>query len=233
MATAPETTSPETAAPETSPAAPADLHDYRAICSAAVTSMVIAVIGLSAFWLSGFLLIPIVSLLLGIYAWLTIRRRQDELTGASLATLSIIVSLITLVSASAWHSYVYITEVPDGFQRISYRQLQVNPSRPSEGIPASAKELEGQQVFIKGYMLDKSKAAGIKDFFLVRDKGDCCFGGKPEIDQRVLVLLEDQLAEYSDRHSKVIGKFELAPGGLMKEGVQGPVLYIIRGELIE
>ena len=232
MATASQNTAPDSST--VAPRPPADAHDYRAVCSAAVVSIVIAVLGLSAFWLSGLLLIPIVGLLLGVYAWLTIRGRQNELTGMALAIAAIYLSIVTIVGGSGWHAYVYAHEFPDDVERISYRQLRVDPSRVKDPIPQSAKDIDGNRVGIKGYMLDTKKGSGIRDFFLVRDKGDCCFGGKPAIDQRVLVLLDDgQMAKYSDRYSKVIGEFQVAPDGFVKEGVQGDVLYIIRGKLIE
>lgn len=209
-----------------------DSHDYRAVCSAAVVSLVIAVIGLSAFWLSGFLLIPIVGLLLGIYAWATIRSRRDELTGMVLAKASIGVSVFTIVAAGGWHGYVYATEVPDGYERVSYRSLRADPGRPSDRAPDAAVALDGKQVFIKGYILDTAKANGIKSFFLVRDKGDCCFGGNPEIDERVLVELDDQAVDYTDRQSKIIGQFTVAPE-TMVDASGRRVLYTLKGKVLE
>ena len=226
-----------TAEPESSPApSPSigDTHDYRAVCSAAVTSMIIAVIGLSAFAISELLLIPIVGLLLGFYAWLTIRRRRDEMTGMPLAIASIALCVVTLVGAGGWHTYVYATEVPEGFERISYRALGAETGRPDDQVPDSARELDGKQVFVKGYMLNTGKSFITDDFFLVRDKGDCCFGGNPNIDERIMVKVDGDPIKYTDRQSKVIGKFVVVPDSQRKFDInRKPVLYELVGEVIE
>jgi hypothetical protein len=208
-------------------------QDYRAVCSAAVTSCVIAVIGLSAFWLSELLLIPIVSLLLGIYAWLAIRSRRDELTGMGLARAAIFLSVFSLAAAGGFHAYVYATEVPAGYERISYQQLKVDPTRAAIHVPDSAQALDGKKVFIKGYILDTAKLSGIKSFFLVRDKGDCCFGGNPAIDQRILVELDNQMISYTNRQSTVIGEFKVAPEDTLSEDGTSRVLYTLKGKVLE
>ncbi|MCG8585033.1 MAG: hypothetical protein MI757_10005 [Pirellulales bacterium] len=213
-------------------APPSELHDYRAVCSAAVVSLVIAVIGLSAFWISALLLISIVGMLLGIYAWATIRSRRDELTGMGLAKASIAISTFAIIAGGGWHGYVYATEVPDGYERISYRSLQADPGRPADRAPDAALELDGKDVFIKGYILDTAKAKGIKSFFLVRDKGDCCFGGNPEIDERVLVELDSQSIEYTNRQSKVVGQFAVAPE-TMRDAKGRRVLYTLKGKVLQ
>ena len=55
---------------------------------------------------------------------------------------------------------------------------------------------------------------GLVQFLLVRDQGDCCFGGNPKITDRVLVQLADPAGtEFSPRLTKVAGRFRVQPAG--------------------
>ncbi len=103
-----------------------------------------------------------------------------------------------------------MTEVPEGFQRVSYAQLQPDEGQPGQVVPPLAKELDGEKVFIKGYVFPGTQRRGIKTFLLVRDKGDCCFGGNPKVTDRVQVTLTDpQRLTFSSGLHKVAGTFRL------------------------
>jgi hypothetical protein len=65
---------------------------------------------------------------------------------------------------------------------------------------------------------------GIRQFLLVRDQGDCCFGGNPKITDRVLVQMADkQMIEYTPRLRKIAGRFSIRPAGAVD--VDGGVFY--------
>jgi hypothetical protein len=77
---------------------------------------------------------------------------------------------------------------------------------------------------LTGYMYPGSRQRGISDFLLVRDQGDCCFGGNPKITDRVLVRLTDQTGiEFTPRLVKIAGRFRVEPAGAPDLG--GGVLY--------
>ncbi len=79
-------------------------------------------------------------------------------------------------------------------------------------IPSSAMALEGKKVFIKGYVYPGREMEGIKTFLLVRDQGDCCFGGNPKITDRIQVTLVDPLRlTYKPRLHKLAGVFHVRP----------------------
>ena len=100
------------------------------------------------------------------------------------------------MSGPGWLTYDYLTEVPDGYERISYADLQPDPAQAGQVVPPSALELEGKKIFIKGYIYPGREKDGIRQFLLVRDQGDCCFGGNPKITDRIQVtLVEPQAAE--------------------------------------
>jgi hypothetical protein len=91
------------------------------------------------------------------------------------------------------HGVAYATEVPEGFQRISFADLQ--PVREAPQLPVSprALELNGQKVFLKGYLFPDGQQSNIKRFVLIPDLGTCCFGGQPKLTDMVEVTLRDPL----------------------------------------
>jgi hypothetical protein len=187
-----------------------DYDQYRALCAAAVTSLLFGLLSVVSF-LSPFLfLIPFLGILVGLYALAQIRQRPHELAGRGLALAGIILSLILLTAGIIVAVYVYMTEVPEGYRRLYYSQLQPEEGRVGQLVPPLAKELDGQRVFIKGYVFPGQQQRGIKEFLLVRDKGDCCFGGNPRLTDRIQVTLADpQRLTFSPRLHKVAGTFRL------------------------
>jgi hypothetical protein len=111
--------------------------------------------------------------------------------------------------------------VPAGYLRISYETLQ---PKPGESIPASARELDGKKVFIKGYMYPSNQMTGIREFVLCRDNGTCCFGGQPKLADMIQVNLKEPLTlDYQTGLRRVAGTFRLQPNAA--RGDLGSVLY--------
>jgi hypothetical protein len=189
---------------------PAD--DYRELSTAAVASIALGVLSPLAifdWWLG---LIPLAGLCLGAIALVKIRSHRGEYTGAALAWAGAVLAGLFWVSGIARLSYVYATEVPEGYARIDYSLLQPRPGDLPDSIPPEANELDGKQVFIKGYVYPGQRQDGITQFLLVRDQGTCCFGGNPKVTDRILVQLTDASGfSFSSRLFKVAGTFHVAP----------------------
>ena len=118
----------------------------------------------------------------------------------------------------------YIAELPEGYARMNYAMLQPLPGDPPMAVPASALEMNGRDVLLKGYMYPGSRQRGITEFLLCRDQGDCCFGGEPKITDRVLVRITDPDGiAFTQRLIKVAGRFRIEPAGTADIG--GGVLY--------
>jgi hypothetical protein len=101
-------------------------------------------------------------------------------------------------------------------------------------VPPSALELEGKHVFIKGYLYPGREKDGIKQFLLVRDQGDCCFGGNPKITDRIQVTLAGPLrVSYQTRLFKVGGKFHVAPMDQATGGAKGGVFYHLDADYVQ
>ena len=129
-----------------------------------------------------------------------------------------------LIGGLAYQSVVYTTELPPGYSRLSYAELQPADGDPPDAVPAAAQALDGRDVLLKGYMYPGKQQLGIVQFLLVRDQGDCCFGGNPKITDRVLVHLADPAGvEFSPRLRKIAGRFHVRPVGT--DALAGGVLY--------
>ena len=137
-----------------------------------------------------------------------------------LSAVSLVAGLITL-------SRAYAAELPDGYERLNYGLLQPLPGDPSDAVPDTARTMDGRNVLLKGYIYPGKQQTGITQFLLVRDQGDCCFGGNPKITDRVLVQLKDPShpkgIDFSSRLTKIAGRFVIRPMGA--PGMDGGVLY--------
>lgn len=190
-----------------------ELQPYRSISRSAIVSVVLAVVSLLALLFPPLLVIPIVGFVLGFTSLSAIKRYPLEYTGRSVALTGTVACLLILVVGGSWHTYVYYTEVPDGYKRISFADLQPEPGRP-EPIPPLAIDMNGDPVFIKGYMHPGVASSGkVNHFILVPDMGTCCFGGQPKATDMIEVIIPKDATgvAYSTRKIKMTGTFAVAP----------------------
>lgn len=197
---------------------------YRALSGVTVAAAVLAFLSPLAFldwWLA---VVPLFGLVLGGVALRDIASRPTELTGRGISLAAIGVAAVMLVAGLAYQTYVYATELPPGFERLTYAMLQPLPGDPPTAVPDSALEMNGHDVLLKGYMYPGKQQRGITQFLLVRDQGDCCFGGNPKITDRVLVTLTDPRGiDFTSRLRKIAGRFTVKPTGTAV--LDGGVLY--------
>lgn len=221
---------PETVSPL--PISSGDDLVYQSLSRAAVASVVLAVLGLLAFFFIGLLLLPIVGLMLGITSLLSIRKYPEELQGKALAWAGTGLSALIVCLCPAYHGYVYATEVPPGYQRIAFATL-TSPLGAPDMPPAEALALDGQAVFVKGYIhptsMDSPQA---KKFVLVPDLGTCCFGGQPPLTHMIEVTLSgDDYATKSVRKKKLAGTLRVTKTPKPIDGLEG-VYYTLKADII-
>ena len=208
-----------------------DSHDgedrYRAVSGTAIAAAVAAALSPLAFFDWSLAVVPILGVVLGGLAYRTISRRPDEFTGWPLAIGAIVVSAVSLIAGLVTLSRAYAAELPDGYERLNYGLLQPLPGDPSDMVPDTARTMDGHNVLLKGYMYPGKQQTGITQFLLVRDQGDCCFGGNPKITDRVLVQMKDpghpKGINFSSRLTKIAGRFVIRP--MSAPGMDGGVLY--------
>src|SRR5262245_53203387 len=136
------------------------LAPYRAICRTAVVSAVMAaislplvVLALVSIWLRFGDAVPMgmlgaffagIAFLLGFVAARTIRRYPTEYTGARLANFGLFGGMVLLVAGSASAAFTYSTEVPEGYSRVGFWELQPDPDEPQLPISPKAFEFTGK-----------------------------------------------------------------------------------------
>lgn len=186
-----------------------DVSQYRSYSSWAVGSLVLSLFGLALFVLlgsDGFLLyapIQIVGLLLGMLGLFKIRRNNFELTGEKLAKAGISLSSVFFLVGGTWAALIYMTEVPEGYNRISFYTLDSEGATVGSPISQEAAKYHEKPVFIKGYVHPGVNGLGnITRFVLVGDLSVCCFGGQPKPWDMVEVNLKpgDELTYDMKRH---------------------------------
>lgn len=171
----------------TEPSADEAIH-YRALHTGAIVGLVFGLLSvLPLMWASttfeGCLLftpIPIIGMFISLRSLGKIRRESDQYTGKPIAIAGLALSTFFLFAGVGYGYYVYQTEVPDGYERISFETLRPSEQEQRGGhlVPAEVKALAGKHVFIKGYIRPGSAPVrtGIDRFLLVRDNNQCCFG---------------------------------------------------------
>jgi hypothetical protein len=186
---------------------------YRALSSAAVASLVIAALSFVALFDWSLGVVPLISIALGFVALRRIQKSPLELTGERLALAGVVLASMFLATGWTRLAWLAATEVPPGYRRLSFDELQPESADTTQSIPPAAKELEGQRVFLKGYAFPGRERTGIKKFVLVRDNQQCCFGGNPKLTDMVEVNLEGKLAmDFTTNMRRVAGTFHVAPG---------------------
>ncbi len=206
-----------------------EVYEPQVLSLRAVASFVLGLLSVLCFFSTTMAVLPAAGLVLGLLAWRQIRR-EGNLLGLPFAVLGVILSLVFWIGGWSYLSWVYLTEVPEGYMRISYSQLQPDPLHPDQIPPQSALALDGKRVFIKGYVYPTSRT---KEFILCRDNGDCCFGGQPKLTDMIYVKLKDPLRleqPISPRLRKLAGTFHVR---VAQHEDRGMVIYHLEADHFE
>jgi hypothetical protein len=236
-------------------ALPADARDiapYRAISRSAIMAAIMAAVSLPLVVLAvvsmrfqvgdavplGILgaVFAAAAVVLGVSALRTIRRYPNEYTGSRLARAGLIGGLLLSVGGVASATITYTTEVPEGYSRVGFGDLQPDPDHP-EYFPISPKavDISGEPIFIKGYMHPGVASMGkVNHFILVPDMGTCCFGGQPKPTDMIEVYIPEGKARvaYSSRRLKLAGTFAVANQPVQSLGLSG-VWYHLQADQVK
>ncbi len=163
---------------------------YRPIPVLAPVSLIIglcSIVGLAS--VAG-MSVPLSGVILGVLGWRQIARAHGEYGGFKLTMSGLVLSSVCLLAGTSLHAYTYATEVPEGYERLSFRWLAEQKPIIEDGqtrIHPDAKSLDGQKIFIKGYMYPGKSKTNLKQFTLCKDTAQCCFGGNPAITDIIAV----------------------------------------------
>lgn len=206
---------------------------YRTVSRAAVFSLILGIAGIASLLSPWMVAIPVCGLICGVVALMNIKRYPLELSGSGLAKLGLIVSGMLAVVAPSYHTYVYFTEVPEGYQRISFWVLSTKSYEPDYPTQ-DALSLNGKPIFIKGYIHPTSVSSSkAKKFILIPDLGTCCFGGQPRLTDMIEVTLTgDQTVKPSLRQVKLAGVLKVDTSLKPVKELQG-VFYQLKADYLQ
>ena len=219
---------------------------YRPLSVGAIASVVFGLLGFLTFLGGGDSLaaclllcpIPAIGIAVGLRAWARIRSMPDQMSGGKLAVTGVLLSAIGLAGGLGYSSYVYATEVPPGYTRTSFGQLRPDEveQRGSQPVPSDIQALDGRKVFIKGFMRADSIqfSHNVREFRLVRDNNQCCFGDLSSVkyyDQVLVNTVGSLSTDYSSGIFRVGGTLHIHPENISR-GVGHPV-YTLEADHLE
>lgn len=173
---------------------PADDFAYRPVPPLAPISLFLGICTVSGFLGIPCLAIGVVGMVIGAIALWQIRRSSGEMGGKVVARLGVGLSVMLFLAASGYHAYAYITELPEGYLRVNFNELAKFQPTEADGkvqFAPEVAELDGKPIYIKGYMYPTRQRFGISEFVLVKDTGQCCFGGQPKLTDMIVVKFDD------------------------------------------
>ena len=201
--------------------------DYRSLHTPALVSVVLGAASLISLLMATTSIdatlvmstIPLVGLIVGARAWLAIRREPEVWTGLRFAVAGTVLSAFFLVVSPLSAMYVYATEVPEGYERMTFTQMKPDEKQEAKHvfIPPEVLEMDGKRVFIKGYMRPSSQSFGLDSFLLVRDNNQCCFGDLAEVkyyDQVQVEMQGGRKADYSRGVFRMGGILKVNPAAI-------------------
>jgi hypothetical protein len=149
-----------------------------------------------------------------------------------MAKVGLVLSLVFFIGGVSYGGYVYATEVPDGYTRISFNEMKPDEIQERGGVavPPEIAALNGKKVFIKGYIRPGSATSrtNIDRFLLVRDNNQCCFGDLSKVkyfDQMVVQITSGDRVNDDLRVLRMGGILEVHPENLSPES-QSPVFSL-------
>lgn len=95
-------------------------------------------------------------------------------------------------------------------------------------LPKKIEDLKGQKITIRGYILPTSvfQREGIKQFILVRDDKECCFGPMAAIyDCMRIDIVSDAVASFTTRPITVEGEFEIKEWAVIN-GIPSAIFHL-------
>ncbi|TWT66470.1 DUF3299 domain-containing protein [Allorhodopirellula solitaria] len=163
---------------------------YRAISRGAIWSIVFFVISLIGLvpTFAPLLVLAVPGIIFAAFGLRAISRYPDEYSGRGLALFGLIACSLLFVGGVGQNVYIYLTEVPDGYERVQFYRLQADTKGPDQPTD-TALAVDGKPVFLKGYIHPSSGSGKLRQFILVPDLGTCCFGGQPRSSDMIEVRL--------------------------------------------
>ncbi len=171
-----------------------DDFDYVPVSPWAPVSLVTGALSLTALISLFGLYLAAFGALVGVAAVLRIRSSLGTVKGQPMAAIGLLLASISVVGGGYRTAHAYRHEVPEGFRRVHFPReiadLQFVYINGKRKIPAEVADLLGKKVYLKGFMWATQDTEGLTRFILLKDNGECCFGGRPKSHDFITVTLD-------------------------------------------
>lgn len=213
-----------------------DLNEfqYRPVPVMAVVGLSMALVSSIAVFVWLVLPVCLIALLVSTWALVKIQRSSGAYGGTGVAVGGMVLSLAFFAGGIGFQVYAYQTEVPDGYERISFiKDISAKGFVEEEGVSRphpDVEALDGKKVFLKGYIYQTGRTKDLGAFLMVKDNQDCCFGANPALTDRVGVVMQDgKTIDYRAGKVAIAGTFRLNTE--FDPAIDMDVVYIVDGEV--
>ena len=223
------------AEPQMSAAGDAVEFPYRAVSRPAIASIIFFVLALPGLapTFSALLALTVVGMIAAGVGVRATSRYPNEFSGRAVAVTGLALNALLLVGGIGEHVFIYLTEVPDGYRRVAFYQLQQDDGVVLDQPTETAMSIDGEQVFLKGYIHPASGSGMLRQFILVPDLGTCCFGGQPRSSDMIKVTLKGgQTVKAGLLKRKLAGTFIVNPVRRKVTDFDNPIFYRLRVDQI-
>jgi hypothetical protein len=174
-------------------AAEDESFDYVPVSPWAPIALCLGLISLTGFLDVFGLYVAFFGIFVGVAAVVQIRAAAGGVKGTGIAIVGLTLSIACFVLGTVKMAHAYSTEVPDGFQRINFpkdiAEKQFLYIQGHRKLHPDVANLIGQKLYLKGFMWATQDTEGLTQFILLKDNGECCFGGKPKSHDYIWVKL--------------------------------------------
>jgi len=169
--------------------------DYIPVSPWAPIALCMGLLGLTGFIGYFGLYVAFFGIFVGIGGLMQIRAAGGLAKGSLMATFGLVLSICSFGLGSAKMYYNFQHEVPEGYLRVNFPKdvaekefVYIGGHRKLHPDVAS---IVGKQVYLKGFMWATQSTEGLSQFILLKDNGECCFGGKPKAHDYIVVKLPE------------------------------------------
>jgi len=167
--------------------------DYVPVSPWAPIALCMGLLGLTGFIGYFGLYVAFFGIFVGVGAVKQIRSSGGFVKGTWMAMIGLVLSICSFCLGSAKMSYDYQHEVPEGYQRVNFQKDVAEKQFVFVGgyrkLDPAVADVIGKKVYLKGFMYATQATEGLRQFILLKDNGECCFGGKPKSHDYIIVTL--------------------------------------------
>ena len=209
-----------------------DEFNYKPVHTLAVICLVVGLLSFGAYVGVPLVGVCIIGIGIGLLAWFQIQASEGFYGGKIIAFVGIFLCTGNLFGSAGFHAWNYYHEVPEGYERISFtKEISEKKTIFRNGrheFHPDVLALHEKKVFLKGYMYPTNQTEDLEGFILVKDNGQCCFGGQPQLTDMILVKMNgNKTVDYYQTRVAVAGTFKL--GDITQGGNLSPI-YILEAD---